>query len=229
MGIRRGSISTPIIADGLIFNIDAANRASYVNGNTNTFNTTDLSQSGSLENDVAFTQSPTPSFEFDGVDDYVGLGNPTDLQITGAFSFSAWVKTTSNTYDAIYFKGNSIALSDIYIRMQNNGTIRFFINNVSKNVTSSTTVNDGNWHHIMCVYVPSISMTLYIDGAQDAQNTSAIPTAINNNYGNITLGSDRGSSQFWEGNISNFHIYNRTLSSTEVLHNYNALKGRFGL
>jgi len=29
MGIRRGSISTPIIVDGLVFNMDAANRASY--------------------------------------------------------------------------------------------------------------------------------------------------------------------------------------------------------
>ena len=29
MGIRIGSISTPIIADGLVFNMDAANRASY--------------------------------------------------------------------------------------------------------------------------------------------------------------------------------------------------------
>ena len=29
MGIRRGSISTPIIVDGLIFNMDAANRACY--------------------------------------------------------------------------------------------------------------------------------------------------------------------------------------------------------
>ena len=29
--------------------------------------------------------------------------------------------------------------------------------------------------------------------------------------------------------IANVQIYNRALSSTEVLHNYNALKGRFGL
>ena len=30
MGIRRGSISTPIIVDGLVFNMDAANRASTI-------------------------------------------------------------------------------------------------------------------------------------------------------------------------------------------------------
>ena len=31
------------------------------------------------------------------------------------------------------------------------------------------------------------------------------------------------------GLIANVHIYNRALSANEVLHNYNALKGRFGL
>ena len=151
------------------------------------------------------------SLAFDGIDDFVGLGNPTDLQITGAFSFSAWVKTTSTSYDAIYFKGNSVALSDIYIRMQNNGTVRMFINNTTKNVTSSTAINDGNWHHIMCVYVPSISMTVYIDGAQDAQNITTIPSAINNNYGNISIGG--GGGQYFEGNIDEASIFNTDQSS----------------
>ena len=44
MGIRRGEITTKIVSDGLIFNFDAANRASYVNGSTKTFNTINLSQ-----------------------------------------------------------------------------------------------------------------------------------------------------------------------------------------
>ena len=34
MGIRRGEITTKIVPHGLVFNMDAANRASYVNGNT---------------------------------------------------------------------------------------------------------------------------------------------------------------------------------------------------
>ena len=37
--MRMGSITTDIVSDGLIFNFDAANRASYVNGSTKTFNT----------------------------------------------------------------------------------------------------------------------------------------------------------------------------------------------
>ena len=43
MSGRVGSITTGIIADGLIFNMDAANRASYVPDATLSYNTTDLS------------------------------------------------------------------------------------------------------------------------------------------------------------------------------------------
>ena len=69
MGIRRGSISTPIIADGLVFNIDAANRASTIpsTSTTKTFNTVDTSISGSFMNDQMYDSSTiTPSFAFDG-------------------------------------------------------------------------------------------------------------------------------------------------------------------
>ena len=156
----------------------------------------------------------TYSLDFDGVDDYVGLGNSTDLQITGAFSFSCWVNTTSTNYEGIYFKGNTVALNDIYIRRQNNGTVRMFVNGSSINVTSSTTVNDGNWHHIMCVYVPSTSMTIYIDGSQDAQNTTTIPSAINNNYGNISIGE--GGGQFFNGKIDEASIFNTVVDIADV-------------
>ena len=35
--------------------------------------------------------------------------------------------------------------------------------------------------------------------------------------------------EFWKGKIAVAQIYNRALSASEVLQNYNATKGRFGL
>ena len=37
------------------------------------------------------------SYEFDGVDDFFSMGNPTSLQITGELSLSCWVKITGST------------------------------------------------------------------------------------------------------------------------------------
>tara|TARA_R110000787_G_scaffold186869_2_gene298643 strand:+ start:5484 stop:6905 length:1422 start_codon:yes stop_codon:yes gene_type:complete len=147
------------------------------------------------------------SLLFDGVEDYLFLDNPTDLQITSTLTFSVWVKTSSTDLSGLFFKGDSIALSDWYIRMKIDGTMEFSINNLAINVTSATSTNDGDWHHLMFVYVPSTSMTIFVDGIQDAQNITAIPAAINNNYGNITIGADIGT-EFWTGNIDEPAIFN---------------------
>ena len=44
-----------------------------------------------------------------------------------------------------------------------------------------------------------------------------------------TIGAESDFTGDYEGKIANVTGYNRALSSNEVLHNYNALKGRFGL
>ena len=59
---------------------------------------------------------------------------------------------------------------------------------------------------------------------ESAPGLSGLPIEtpqINIGQNNATGGND------WEGEIGGVHIYNRILSANEVLHNYNALKGRF--
>ena len=59
-------------------------------------------------------------------------------------------------------------------------------------------------------------------------------TSLTGNWGNSSEPTYFGrtspiSSDDIDGDIGPFHVYNRALSTNEVLHNYNALKGRFGL
>ena len=83
MGIRRGSISTPIIADGLILNMDAANRASYVPNVPDCLNTADLTQSGSFVNSPGYITQPISSscWEFDGCDCYIDISDSDSMNI----------------------------------------------------------------------------------------------------------------------------------------------------
>ena len=89
--MRMGSITTDIVSDGLIFNFDAANRASYINGNTKTFNTINLSQSGSLLNSPTFVSSPS-AWDFDGTDACINCGDVEMDGITG-LTIEAWFKS----------------------------------------------------------------------------------------------------------------------------------------
>ena len=94
--MRMGSITTDIIKNGLIFNMDAANRASYIPDATTSFDTINPSSSGSLENGINFLQPPISAscWDFDGSDDYIDLGQ---IDSSNPISFAG---TTENTWEA---------------------------------------------------------------------------------------------------------------------------------
>ena len=73
--MRMGSITTDIVSDGLIFNMDAANRACYPKSGPTTHNTINAVNSGSFQDDTIFSTDQGGAFNFDGVDDYVDAGN----------------------------------------------------------------------------------------------------------------------------------------------------------
>ena len=66
---------------------------------------------------------------------------------------------------------------------------------------------------------------LYINGSYISSITNAQTFVTNGPL----LGSGYPGSEHFNGYIYSFTYYNRALSSTEILQNYNALKGRYGL
>ena len=244
MSGRVGSITTDIIADGLVFNMDAANRACYPKTGTTSFNTANLTQSGSLENGVEFIQPPisASTWEFDGTDSYIEISQE-PLGLNKAISISSWCKTSKTLgYGVIINEYNwgskanwLLQIKTSYIEWfvwhDDTGTSR---TSIEDHQTNSHNVADGNWHNIVGTWDGTTNLNgfkLFLDGAEIFQ-TSSMVTGINTESVPATIGnaSDQNSGyQPWDGAISSVQIYDRGLSSTEVLHNYNALKGRFGL
>ena len=84
------------------------------------------------------------------------------------------------------------------------------------------------WNHIACTYNGSIKI-IYVNGVQVASvaasgtlNTGQINQYIGK-YGNA------GNNYPFNGRIAESRVYNIALSAAQVLQNYNATKGRFGL
>ena len=229
MGIRRGSISTPIIADGLVFNMDAANRASYVPNATTTFNTTNLSQSGSFVSDPTYISPPTSAscWSFDGIDDGINIGSiGPDTGVTfnvwfkigGADGSRAWGQIIGNWTSAAsgqyLWIGTKLNEPD-YIQVYFDGALKYNFPSQSFQAWRLLTVtHDGS------------NIIGYINGIQTNTATGAARTIS----GEMGIGYDVNRDNYpFLGEIASLHIYNRALSANEVLHNYNALKGRFGL
>ena len=234
MGIRRGSISTPIIADGLVFNMDAANRACYPGSGTTATDTINSTISGSLESGIAFETNNNGIFSLDGVDDYIGV-TTTNLSDTTELTCNCWVKTSDITsdggsYRAFFATGpwqsgvtNAWKLSV----NSNNGKLDVWANAGSR-LLSGTTLPTGEFVNVTYTY-GSNTGKIYFNGSLSNSGTYTLTHYM----GKIYLGA--GGPQIatlttqgmWNGNIANMHLYNRALSANEVLHNYNALKSRF--
>ena len=223
MGIRRGSISTPIIADGLVFNIDAANRASTIPSTSTdkAFNTLDTTISGSFINDTMYDSSTvSPSYAFDGVGDYITVDGFNDITVN---TVSMWLKVSYTGNRIILEKGANTKM--IFQPASNNAQI-FYANSKSYNGGTGylNSIMDGTWKNWVQIEDTDFSY-FYVNGVlQDSQSNSSNST--NSNPLNIMCRSTL-LSHGQTGNVGPVHIYNRALSSNEVLHNYNALKGRF--
>ena len=96
-------------------------------------------------------------------------------------------------------------------------------------MTSTQTLSVDTWYNLIFVR-SNTAYYYYINGALDktsSSNTSVMAAANQNaQIGNLWTTND---TYAWDGKIANVKIYNRALTSTEVVQNYNATKSRFGL
>ena len=169
---------------------------------------------------VTSSFSNTLSTTFDGVDDYVTMGNPTELQITGALSISFWYKSSASTDQYALGKdslaGRSFAVWTNSYGAPQNINFYLFSSGAITQVFSSSNYNDGNWHNVTCIFIPSTSMSIYIDGVLDGTNTTSIPASIDNTTDEFVLGSLVSSGQelyVFNGNLDEVAVWNSDQTS----------------
>jgi len=165
---------------------------------------------------------------FDGVDDYVTMGNPSGLQLSGAVSITAWVYLNSGSAQngrivskwVIGAKAYELSLDDnpgvglLSMLVSGDGT-------VTVEASESTTLPLNSWQFVTGVYVPSTSITVYRNGVQVGQNTTSIPASLANPATNFQIGDRTTTNYPWLGKIDDVRIYNRVLNADEIKRLYN--------
>ena len=226
--MRLGEIKTDIIENGLVFNMDAANRASTIPVSTveTSLNTVDTSIVGTFSDNGIFDSSTiTPSFAFGGTDDRIDCGNQSSLSFTSNFSVCAWMKSSNqNNYAVAVAKSDNNGYS-MQMRAQNN-QFRFNINDGSWNAAYYTInpIDNGNWYYVIGTHDGS-TVKVYVNAVK---GTDASAGSATTNSRSFFIGAEH-TGQYFRGNIGPVQVYNRVLSANEVLHNFNALRGRFGV
>ena len=178
-----------------------------------------------IKNQAHFSQI---SLDFDGVDDYVDCGNASSLQITGALSVSFWVKYTSSGVFCAIAKDQFPGTRGWSLWLKSGTIPIFYVWNGASYYTSGSTssmINDGNWHHVVGVYNPSTAVQLYVDGSLVSQNTTSIPASINNTTENLGIGrwALNNATTYSEAcNMDDVSIYSSALSASDITDIYNS-------
>jgi len=179
----------------------------------------------------------TYSLDFDGVDDYVDLGDSDvfsfgDGSDDSAFSISLWYKMSDVTNSPLITKaGASSPEREWYLSFGSNDKIYFGCTDASvgKSIyiySAALTSTEGSWTHLVVTYDgnehPS-GQKMYIDGSavEVTENDNATYVAMENTAYDVWIGAFQAQSKYATGNIDEVAIFNAELDAEAVTAVYN--------
>jgi len=224
-----------IVKNGLVLALDAADKNSYRGSGTTWNNLSGNSNNGTLTNGPTFSNSNRGAIVFDGTDDYVAAGNLGSFYTQGTISYwmySTAVENYRNPFSTKYLGGNVGIRFEQYTTVSPYGGFNVVIGNDAGTYGfydySPTSVLSANiWYNVVLAWNTSTNKVFgYLNGVSKFDTTH---TYWATTLPSISIGSGFDSGRYFKGNIASTLIYNRALTATEVLQNYNATKTRFGL
>jgi hypothetical protein len=220
-----------IVRDGLVLNIDAAKLASYPGTGTTVIDTSPantnctLSAPGTDANLIPTSfnqtvtipsvtstrglgQSGTIDFWFQTKVDRPQNGNGgAQTTLVGSFGSSFWL------YRNDFFNTNLYSITSYY-------------NSNALNIATTATYTSNIWYNLVISVSSTGQYANYRNGTTLSSGTAASFTSWSGFSSSYTFGDGLGAGNMRLGSMK---MYNRFLTATEVLQNYNAVKARFGL
>lgn len=211
-----------IVTNGLVLDLDAGFTPSYPKGGTTWTNLSSSAHTGTLINGPVYDSANGGSISFDGTNDYMSvssLSNTNFPQNTGTISLWYYIDSTSPGTGSIFDKNASDGRNHYYISSV--GTTIYagaYYGTGGSVYAVQYSISFNNWHHLVLTYDSSSTVTFYING--DNLNYSVPLLGFKPNQQFVGFGSP--TTYPTKGKSFNLMIYNRVLSTNEVLQNYYA-------
>ena len=216
-----------IVKNGLIFNLDAADRNSYPGSGTTWSDISGNGNNGTLTNGPTFSSDNGGVIVLDGSNDYIANGSlnlqqswtlETMSYMNDASSFGIFGQGITNTNQGLHILYTNGSRGMIYGMYAND-------NDYQDNYRPIT----GRWYHWVFTYnVNTYAKQFYADTVLQTS-----PASVQNQYsgtGQFNIGATYSAALApANGRFALTRMYNRVLSSIEIQQNYNASKSRFNL
>ena len=231
------SYGPSIVKDGMVLCLDAGNRKSYAGSGTSWV---DVSGNGNnfIISGPDFVSSAPSHFSFlDNQTDQIYNSTPSFFNGLSTITVNVWARfdnistdsgiisyaTANSDNDYLLFYDGSLSPKRFHLWFA--GGSAAFVN---------YTLSSAVWYNLVNVVNASKNI-LYINGVEILSQNRTGGTNMGTN-GYCVLGQEQDSIgggfsnvQDLLGDIAQVNVYNRALSTSEILQNYNATKGRFGL
>ena len=215
-----------LVTEGLIIYLDANNTSSYAGTGTTWY---DLSGNGRHASLIS-----SPSYEgfgggkylsFDGSTNYATIPYTiTDNLITVSFWYYSKAFSSNSFLDALISNYTS-GISGFDVRLNSSTTINLaIVIAASESQISIGAITNNTWYHVAFTY-DGATVKTYLD-AVFKSSTNVVGTRANGTQ--ICIGTSAyDTNRKATCGVPQVMIYNRALSDTEILQNYNATKGRY--
>ena len=231
--VSSGYFKNSIITNGLILHLDAGNKNSYPGSGTTWYDLSSYGTNGTLINGVSFSSSNGGSLSFDGADDYATISSHSNINLSEG-TICAWVRYTNiATNRVVVSYGGNNSNNGFLLQNENdvstkigfginrtNGWSSVYVGNTVSSPLVNTWIYQVGWYNLT-------QSKIFINGY--LYNMATVSSATLTSATNLWLGNEPGRSYNFVGNIGAVHIYNRAISTAEILNNYYSTKARFGL
>jgi hypothetical protein len=168
------------------------------------------------------------SVSFDGSNDYLWVGSASELDLTGNFTLSLWVKADSwpSAGSWLLVKRDWAAPAHVNYQMVIYGQ-KVYVNTTSLAgaVISSSTLSTGTWYNIVATVNPGTECKLYINGSLE---TTASIVAVQKAATPLAIGAWTDNTSLYgphDGLLDEVAIFDSLLSAPDVASIYNGGAG----
>ena len=241
----------PITTNGLVFAVDASFAPSYPRTGTSV---TDMGSSvvaQNLTNGPIFGGTGSAAYwQFDGTNDFLTTGTYNaafNTNGTSAYTAEVWaypIAGSTTAYYPIFSRYSTVtggnhgwginwtqnsanaSAGNVFLYTERLGGTG---NQVNANEQLSTSSFYNNWHQFVATY-DGTNLVLYRNGS--AKMTSASSFTVTNTSALLQLAARPNIASptvYTPVRVNNARLYTRALSAAEVLSNFNAVRGRFGI
>ncbi|MBN2011167.1 T9SS type A sorting domain-containing protein [candidate division KSB1 bacterium] len=174
------------------------------------------------------------AYYFDGEDDYISIGDYSELKPNFPFTIIAWINIESgayyppifcNNYVENYYYGvllNIVSDNRLALNIGNGGEVSDVTRNTKR---GSTYLEYDTWYHVAAVVNGINDIELYVNGENDGGSYSGAATEMVYSSGSASIGRsdgsrDSGGEHYFKGKIDEVLFYDNAFTSAQIMDHY---------